>query len=132
MAATELTFARPANDVLRVQLARDRYVMAALSVGYSRLLPPKTSSLPGVHFVSNAHVVGGNLNVARGPASGSLSFTATNAPMDEDGNVIEGEPTDDVTVFGRGTAEITFGRILHGSATIIMSPDASITNEIRR
>ena len=69
----------------------------------------------------------GNLNVAKGPASGSLSLTATNAPMDEDGNVVEGEATDTITVFGRGTAEITFGRILRGSATIILSPDASIT-----
>ncbi len=52
-----------AEDVLRVQLARDRYVMAAPRVNLSRLLPPKTSAVPGVHFVSNAHVVGGNLNV---------------------------------------------------------------------
>lgn len=69
----------------------------------------------------------GNLNVAKGPASGSISFTATNAPMDEDGNITEGDATDSITVFGRGTAEITFGRILRGSATIILSPDASIT-----
>jgi uncharacterized protein DUF4157 len=72
-------------------------------------------------------IFSGNLNVAKGPASGSITFTATNAPMDEDGNVVEGEATDAITVFGRGTAEITFGRILRGSATIILSPDASIT-----
>ncbi|MDH3669481.1 MAG: hypothetical protein OEN23_21400, partial [Paracoccaceae bacterium] len=73
--------------------------------------------------------IGGDLSVAKGPASGSISFTATNAPMDEEGNIVEGEARDAFTVFGRGSAEITFGRILRGSAAITLSPDASIQIE---
>jgi hypothetical protein len=70
---------------------------------------------------------GGNLTVAKGPASGSISFTATNAPMDEDGNITEGDALEEYTIFGRGSAEITFGSVLKGSAAIELSPDASIT-----
>lgn len=69
---------------------------------------------------------GGELNIAKGPASGSLSFVATNAPVDEEGNPVDGEPTDTITTFGRGTAEITFGRILTGSAGIELTPDARV------
>lgn len=72
---------------------------------------------------------GGMLAVSKGPASGSLSFTATNTPMDDEGNITEGEAEDSYTVFGRGGAEITFGRILKGSAEITLSPDASIQIE---
>ncbi len=68
----------------------------------------------------------GNLTVAKGPASGSLVFTATNAPLDDAGNPVDGPPTGSVTVFGRGRAEITFGRVLRGAAEIELAPDASI------
>lgn len=71
-------------------------------------------------------IFGGNLAVIKGPASGSLAFTATNAPIDEDGNPVEGEATDHITVFGRGTAEMTFGRVLRGTAGIELTPEANI------
>jgi len=69
----------------------------------------------------------GNLDVAKGPASGSLSFTATNKPMDEEGNIVEGETSNEILIFGRGEAEITFGPVLKGTAGIELSPDASVT-----
>ncbi|MGJ8616642.1 MAG: eCIS core domain-containing protein [Sulfitobacter sp.] len=71
-------------------------------------------------------IFGGNLNVAKGPASGSLSFSATNAPVDEEGNPVDGEVTDQITVVGRGTAEITFGSVLKGTAGIELTPQANI------
>ena len=71
-------------------------------------------------------IFGGNLNVTKGPASGSLSFSATNAPVDEEGNPVEGEASDQITVTGRGTAEITFGNVLKGTAGIELTPQANI------
>lgn len=68
----------------------------------------------------------GNLAVAKGPASGSLRFTATNAPIDEEGNPAEGEVGSEITVFGRGDVEITFGRVLKGTAGIELTPQANI------
>jgi hypothetical protein len=61
--------------------------------------------------------------VAKGPASGTLSFTATNAPMDEQGNPVEGPPTGTITVCGRGTVTIRFGNILTGTAGIQLTQD---------
>ena len=71
-------------------------------------------------------IFGGALAVAKGPAAGSLSFTATNAPIDEDGNPVEGEVSDTYTVFGRGDVEITFGSVLKGSAGVELTPEANI------
>ncbi len=71
-------------------------------------------------------VFGGNLAVAKGAASGTLRFTATNAPIDEDGNPVEGEVSDAVTVFGRGDVAVTFGRILRGTAGIELTPVGNI------
>lgn len=74
-------------------------------------------------------ITGGPLTVEKGPASGTLMFTATNAPVDDAGNVVEGAAVETWTVWGRGTAEITFGDVLTGSATIVLSPDASVQVE---
>ncbi|WP_118136120.1 DUF4157 domain-containing protein [Oceanicella sp. SM1341] len=74
-------------------------------------------------------ITGGPLTVEKGPASGTLSFTATNAPLDEEGNPVEGAALDTFTVWGAGRAEITFGEVLHGAAAITLGPDASLRIE---
>jgi Domain of unknown function (DUF4157) len=61
--------------------------------------------------------------VAKGPASGTLNFTATNAPLDEQGNPVDGPPTGTISVWGRGTVTIRFGNILTGTAGIQLTPD---------
>jgi hypothetical protein len=61
--------------------------------------------------------------VAKGPASGTLNFTATNAPLDEQGNPVDGPPTGTISVWGRGAVTIRFGNILTGTAGIQLTPD---------
>jgi hypothetical protein len=61
--------------------------------------------------------------VAKGPASGTLNVTATNAPMDEQGNPVDGPPSGTITVWGRGTVTIRFGNILTGTAGIELTQD---------
>ncbi|MEM9332138.1 MAG: DUF4157 domain-containing protein [Pseudomonadota bacterium] len=68
----------------------------------------------------------GGLTIEKGPAKGGITFTATNAPIDEDGNIVEGPPSEDYNIFGRGSAEITFGDIIKGTAGIELQPDTSI------
>ncbi|MGB5560137.1 MAG: hypothetical protein WBN04_19245, partial [Paracoccaceae bacterium] len=69
----------------------------------------------------------GNLTVAKGPALGKISFTATNAPIDEEGKPVEGGAvTDAYSIFGRGNVEITFGKVLKGTADVELTPQASI------
>ncbi|HZP02765.1 MAG TPA: NAD(P)/FAD-dependent oxidoreductase [Terriglobia bacterium] len=51
------------SDVLCFQVSRVRYVLAISTLGYSRKLPPMTTSIPGVHIVNSAHIVNGTLNV---------------------------------------------------------------------
>lgn len=52
-----------ADDVLAFRVSRVRYVLPVPTLGYSRRLPPVTTSVPGVHLVSSAQIVNGTLNV---------------------------------------------------------------------
>ena len=51
------------DDVLAFRLSRVRHVFALTTLGYSDRLPPLTTSVPGLHLVSSAHVLNGTLNV---------------------------------------------------------------------
>lgn len=51
------------NDILCFRVSRVRYVLAISTLNYSSLLPPMTTSIPGVHIVNSAHIVNGTLNV---------------------------------------------------------------------
>jgi protoporphyrinogen oxidase len=51
------------DQILSFRISRERYVYALSTLGYSRRLPPKKTSLPGVFLVNTAHVVNGTLNV---------------------------------------------------------------------
>ena len=61
--------------------------------------------------------------VARGPASGTLTFTATNSPLDEAGRPVDGPPSTTIRVWGRGAVTIQFGPILRGTAGVELTPD---------
>jgi hypothetical protein len=49
--------------VLAFRISRERFVYALPTLGYSTRLPPRKTSIPGVHIVNSAHIVNGTLNV---------------------------------------------------------------------
>ena len=51
------------EDVLAFRTSKVRNVLAISTLGYSDALPPRTTSVPGVHIVNSAHIVNGTLNV---------------------------------------------------------------------
>jgi protoporphyrinogen oxidase len=50
-------------DLRCFRVSRARYVHAIPTLHYSTRLPPMTTSLPGIHIVTSAHIVNGTLNV---------------------------------------------------------------------
>ena len=79
-----------------------------------------------IAYDGGAVTVSGRGEVERGPASGWIEVTATNRPLDEEGNPIEGEIAASFSVWGRGGVEITFGRVLKGAAEVELTPQGSI------
>lgn len=51
------------EDVASFRVSRVRQVMALPTLDYSSRLPPLTTSVPGLHLASSAHIVNGTLNV---------------------------------------------------------------------
>jgi len=51
------------DDVLSFQISRVKYVLAISTLNYSQKLPPKHTSIPGIHIINSAHIVNGTLNV---------------------------------------------------------------------
>lgn len=88
-----------------------------------------TLAVPGATGTINLVYLDGRITmtaaaaVAKGPASGTLNVTATNAPMDEQGQPVDGPPSATITVWGRGTVTIRFGNILTGTAGIELTQD---------
>ena len=64
--------------------------------------------------------------VEKGPASGTLSFTATNGVIDDEGNPVEGEIGNSIAAWGRGSVTIRFGSIIEGTAGIEYTQDNRI------
>lgn len=50
-------------DLLAFRVSRVKHVFALPTLHYSRMLPPMTTSVPGLHLVNTAHIVNGTLNV---------------------------------------------------------------------
>ncbi len=50
-------------DLVAFRVSRVRQVFALTTLHYSDRLPPLTTSVPGLHLVSSAHVLNGTLNV---------------------------------------------------------------------
>lgn len=55
------TFTR--DDLIAFRVSRVRSVMAISTLNYSEKLPPKRTSVPGVHVINSAQIVNGTLNV---------------------------------------------------------------------
>lgn len=51
------------DDVLCYRVSRVRHVFPLPTLGYSERLPPIRTTVPGLHVVNSAHIVGGTLNV---------------------------------------------------------------------
>jgi protoporphyrinogen oxidase len=51
------------DDVAAFRVSRVREVFPIPTIGYSTRLPPTTTSVPGLHLASSAHIVNGTLNV---------------------------------------------------------------------
>lgn len=51
------------EDVLAFRISRVRYVMPLPTLGYSRRVPPISTSVAGLHLVNSAHILNGTLNV---------------------------------------------------------------------
>ncbi len=68
----------------------------------------------------------GTGNVAKGPASGTLNFTASNQAIDEQGQPLSGPSLDSFRTWGKGSVTVSFGKIITGTAEIELTE----TNEI--
>jgi protoporphyrinogen oxidase len=51
------------EDILAFRVSRARYVMPIPTLGYSEMVPPMSTSLPGVFIVNSSQIVNGTLNV---------------------------------------------------------------------
>lgn len=51
------------DDLLSFQVSRVKYLLPIPTIGYSDRLPAISTSVPGLHIVSSAHIVNGTLNV---------------------------------------------------------------------
>jgi protoporphyrinogen oxidase len=51
------------GDVVAFRVSRAKHVFALPTLGYSDVLPPVRTAIPGVHIVNSAHIVNGTLNV---------------------------------------------------------------------
>jgi len=51
------------SDVACFRVSRVREVFPVPTLRYSETVPPRTTSVPGLHLVSSAHIVNGTLNV---------------------------------------------------------------------
>lgn len=64
--------------------------------------------------------------VEKGPASGWLDVTATNAATDAEGNPVEGGAVGDLRIWGKGEATVKFGKVLTGKAGIEYTPEGKV------
>jgi hypothetical protein len=94
--------------------------------GQATLAVPGATGTIGIDYLNGALTFTAAAQIAKGPASGELNFTATNRQIDEQGQPVEGPPTDGVNVWGRGSVTVRFGNILTGTAGVELTPDNSI------
>lgn len=51
------------EDLVAFQVSRARYVMPIPTIGFSETVPPRDTSIPGLHVVNSSQIVNGTLNV---------------------------------------------------------------------
>ena len=91
--------------------------------GTATLAVPGATGTLTLTYLDGALTVHGQAAVERGPASGTLDFTATNRQIDAEGRPIEGPLADDINAWGRGSVSVRFGELLTGTADIEYTPD---------
>ena len=91
--------------------------------GSATLSVPGATGMLAISYLDGAITVHGTGIVQKGPATGTLDFTATNRQIDAEGRPIDGPLTDGMTAWGRGTVIVRFGELLTGTAGIELTPD---------
>lgn len=94
--------------------------------GSATLAVPGATGTLDIEYLDGAVTLHGQGAVERGPASGTLDFTATNRQIDAEGRPIEGPLADTISAWGRGTVTVRFGEILTGTAGVEYTPDNRI------
>lgn len=79
-----------------------------------------------IDYLDGAITAHGQAAVEKGPASGTLDFTATNRQIDAEGRPVEGPLADTINAWGRGSVTVRFGQLLTGTAGIEYTPDNRI------
>jgi protoporphyrinogen oxidase len=70
------------DDVLAFQVSREKFVYALPTIGYSQHVPPRTTSIPGVHIVNSAQIVNGTLNINESLKLAAESLPEIAAPVE--------------------------------------------------
>lgn len=94
--------------------------------GNATLGVPGATGTLDIDYLDGAVTLHGTGAVERGPASGTLDFTATNRQIDAEGRPVEGPLADTINAWGRGTVTVRFGSLLTGTAGIELTPDHRI------
>lgn len=95
-------------------------------LGTATLAVPGATGTLTLEYLDGALTAHGQAAVERGPASGTLDFTATNRQIDAQGRPIEGPLADGINAWGRGSVTVRFGELLTGTAGIEYTPDNRI------
>lgn len=94
--------------------------------GTATLAVPGATGTISLVYLDGAITMTAAAAVSKGPASGTLNVTATNAPMDDQGQSVDGPPTGTIRIWGAGTVTIRFGNLLTGTAGIELTQDNRI------
>jgi hypothetical protein len=97
-------------------------------IGSAQFALPYTTGGLTIGVNNNIVTIVGTADVERPPASGTLTVTATNQEIDEEGNPVEGRALDEFRVFGRGSASLNFG-IITATAGLELTEDGEIIVE---
>jgi hypothetical protein len=115
------------NATMSIGAARSpEGVWSFSGAGTATLAVPGATGTIDIAYRDGLVTLHANAQVEKGPASGTLTFTATNGPIDEEGNPVEGPATDTISAWGRGSVTVRFGNVLQGTAEIEYTPDNRI------
>lgn len=93
--------------------------------GQATLAVPGATGQIAISYLDGMVIFHTTAQVAKGPANGTLDFTATNGTVDDKGAPAP-PPTDTITAWGKGSVTIKFGSVIQGTAGIELTPENSI------
>jgi hypothetical protein len=94
--------------------------------GSAKLAAAGATGTLAITYDGEAVTMKARATVEKGPASGWLDVTATNAATDAEGNPIDGGPVGDLRIWGKGEATMKFGKVLTGKAGIEYTPEGKV------